>query len=352
MIEKVCHVGPALSVQGGICSVLLSYKKLFGLTEKNFLATYNGSFLRSLPLVLKTCLKVLFASKKSPILYELHTASYGSFWRMFVVSLFVRLRGMKYAPHVHGSVFDEFCNNSSAFTKKAIRSYFRNAAKIIVLSSEMEAFLRSFDPELHNFATVPNPCESIASSPVDLSKHVNPVKVIFSGRFGDRKGVLDLIKAFDATLFDVPAELFLFGDGEIERVRNAVSQSKKKDVIHVSPWLRHDEYIKQLSEYDLLVLPSYAERFSMSLVEALGMGLPVISTFVGGTAEVVDDGVCGILCNPGDIQALTKALEKLVNDKNLRIQMGLAGWNRAKSNFTADVVLNKLERVYEDIACC
>ena len=103
MIEKVCHVGPALSVQGGICSVLLSYKKLFGLTEKNFLATYNGSFLRSLPLVLKTCLKVLFASKKSPILYELHTASYGSFWRMFVVSLFVRFHEHEGHTSYHAS---------------------------------------------------------------------------------------------------------------------------------------------------------------------------------------------------------------------------------------------------------
>lgn len=42
----------------------------------------------------------------------------------------------------------------------------------------------------------------------------------------------------------------------------------------------------------------------MSLVEALGMGLPVVSTFVGGTAEVVEDGVCGILCQPGDIRFL------------------------------------------------
>ena len=131
-----------------------------------------------------------------------------------------------------------------------------------------------------------------------------------------------------------------------------MAQSKKKDLIHVSGWLQHDEYIKRLPEFDLLVLPSYAERFSMSLVEALGMGLPVISTFVGGTAEVVEDGVCGLLFNPGDIQAIARALEKIVNNKELRMQMGLAGWNRARSNFSPDVVLDKLERVYENSAYC
>ena len=44
MIERVCHIGPALDVQGGISSVLVSYKKLFGLPRKNFIASYNGSF--------------------------------------------------------------------------------------------------------------------------------------------------------------------------------------------------------------------------------------------------------------------------------------------------------------------
>ena len=352
MIENVCQVGPALFVQGGISSVLLSYKKLFGLKDGNFLATYNGSFSRSIPLVIKTCLSILFKANKNIALYELHTANYGSFWRMFFVSLAIRLRGKKYAPHIHGSVFDQFCTNASFFGKKAIRSYFRHASKIIILSSEMEAFLRSFDPKLNNFATVPNPGENIASQAVDLSQHSEPVKVVFSGRFGDRKGVLDLVKAFDAAVFEVPVELYLFGDGEVERVKAAVAQSKKKDLIHVSGWLQHDEYIKRLPEFDLLVLPSYAERFSMSLVEALGMGLPVISTFVGGTAEVVEDGVCGLLCNPGDIQAIARALEKIVNNKELRMQMGLAGWNRARSNFSPDVVLNKLERVYESSAYC
>ena len=110
--------------------------------------------------------------------------------------------------------------------------------------------------------------------------------------------------------------------------------------------LKHEEYIKQLSSFDILVLPSYAERFSMSLVEALGFGLPVISTFVGGTAEVVEDGICGILHQPGDIEALQKAMEQLVNDKPLRVQMGRSGWERASVYFSGNVVKEKIETIY------
>ena len=104
-----------------------------------------------------------------------------------------------------------------------------------------------------------------------------------------------------------------------------------------------------LPKYDLLVLPSYAERFSMSLVEALGFGLPVITTFVGGTAEVVKDGECGILCGPGDIQALTHALERLVNEKEIRLQMGLCGWKHAQNVFSPKVVYDKLEKCYKEL---
>ena len=60
MLEKVCHIGPGFAVQGGISSVLVSYKKLFNLSKTNFISSYNGSFLKSIPLLLKTCFKILF----------------------------------------------------------------------------------------------------------------------------------------------------------------------------------------------------------------------------------------------------------------------------------------------------
>lgn len=352
MIENVCQIGPTLDGQGGISSVLASYKKLFKLRDENFLASYNGSFIKSLPSVFTICLKLLFVPNKNISLYQIHMSSYGSFFRKYLICLCLRIRKKCYVVHVHGSVFDKFCSEAPRFVKWMIKDYFRHAKRIIVLSSEMKFFLENFDSCLDNFSVVPNPGENIAEKPVDLSSHENPVKIVFSGRFGNRKGVYDLLNAFDKASFSQPTELYLYGDGEVEKVQNAVQQAKKKDEIHVSSWLKHDEYLRHLQNFDFLVLPSYAERFSMSLVEALGLGLPVVSTFVGGTAEVVEDGVCGILCQPGDIPSLTKALETLANDREKRIQMGIAGWERAKIAFSPKVVLDKLERTYAGIAHC
>ncbi len=350
MLEKVCHIGPGLAVQGGISSVLVSYKKLYDLPDENFIESYNGSFVRSIPVLIKLCVKILFAPSKKFEFYQIHTSSYGSFFRKYLVSRCLRFRGKKYTVHIHGSVFDKFSENASALVQWMLRDYFHHAEKILILSSEMKDIVQKLDPSIDNFMIVPNPGADISDKPANLETHEPPVKIIFSGRFGKRKGVYDLIDAFSQANFSVQTKLFLFGDGEVNQVRAVVKESPKRNNIEVSSWVVHSEYVKMLPKFDLLVLPSYAERFSMSLVEALGMGLPVISTFVGGTAEVVEDGKCGILCKPGDIPALTQALEKLVNEKECRLQMGLYGWKHAQEAFSPKVVLGKLEKCYKELS--
>ena len=64
MLEKVCHIGPGLAVQGGISSVLVSYKKLYDLPDENFIESYNGSFVRSIPVLIKLCVKIVSVDVK------------------------------------------------------------------------------------------------------------------------------------------------------------------------------------------------------------------------------------------------------------------------------------------------
>lgn len=350
MIEKVLHIGPALYVQGGISSVLVSYKKLFGLPDKNFIASYNGSFVKSLPMFLRVCLRLLLCPPKGFDFFQIHTSSYGSFFRKFIISLCLRLRSKKYTVHIHGSLFDKFCAGANPLVRKMLNSYFSHASRIFILSREMRDIVLSVAPHVNQFEVIPNPCEFVPEKPVNLQNHLEPVKIVFSGRYGKRKGVYDLLESFEKANFKVPVQLFLFGDGEVDKVKSAVDASSKKDFIEMSAWRKHDEYLKILPDFDLLVLPSYAERFSMSLVEAQGLGLPVISTFVGGTADIVEDGVTGLLCNAGDVDVLARNLERLVNDRNLRLQMGAAGWERIRTHYTGDVVLQKLETEYNALA--
>jgi glycosyltransferase involved in cell wall biosynthesis len=350
MIERICHIGPALNVQGGISSVLVSYKKLFNLSDEHFLASYNGSFVKSLSTLFFVCFKLLFGSHKRFDFYQIHTSTYGSFFRKFLISLCLRIRKQKYTIHVHGSQFKKFCNESSTILRYCIKTYFNMSSCVICITPDMKEFLITFlKNEKLLFFIVPNPCQTISSMPVDLETHELPVKIVFSGRYGKRKGVYDLINAFDQAHFNVPVKLFLFGDGEENFVRAKVAELTKANDILVSSWLIHQEYLKRLPEFDLLVLPSYAETFGMSLVEAMGFGIPVISSFSGGVPFVVENGKNGLLVQAGDIAGLTVAMEQLVNNKDLRQQMGFRGWERAQSKFTGCVVQKEMKKIYASL---
>lgn len=347
MFEKVCHIGPALNVQGGISSVLVSYRDLFDLPEKNFISSYNGSFIKSLPLFFCLCLKLLLNPPKAPY-FQIHTSFNGSFFRKFLISLCLRLRGKKYIAHIHGSQFKRMCTTSPALVKCFIRSYFKHSAMVICITPDMQEFLDNFVGKgACCYVVIPNPCPTIAAAPVDLISHGLPVKIVFSGRYGHRKGVYDLIEAFSKATFKTPVELYLFGDGEVEQVKAKAAASPKATLIHVSDWLKHGDYLKQLSNFDLLALPSYAETFGMSLVEAMGIGLPVVAARSGGVPFVVRDGEDGYLIDAGNVQALTQKLQCLVDDEKLRVQMGRAAWNGCKDRFSGETVLKLLRDCYD-----
>jgi glycosyltransferase involved in cell wall biosynthesis len=72
----------------------------------------------------------------------------------------------------------------------------------------------------------------------------------------------------------------------------------------------------------VFVLPSYNEGLPMAILEAMSWGLPIISTPVGGIPEVVIPDRHGFLVTPGDIEGLTAAIERAIDDEPLRLSLG------------------------------
>ena len=104
-----------------------------------------------------------------------------------------------------------------------------------------------------------------------------------------------------------------------------------------------------LASFDIFVLPSRSEGFGRVNLEAMAMGRPVISTFVGGIPEVVLDGVTGILVTPGDSKALAHAIMRLLNDSQLGETMGNAGRRRVEEHFTLQAHVQRIEEIYGEV---
>lgn len=104
-----------------------------------------------------------------------------------------------------------------------------------------------------------------------------------------------------------------------------------------------------LRALDVALVPSWEEPFGRAVVEALAMGTPVVATSAGGPAEVISDGRDGRLVPPRDAQAWAAAIEALLDDPELRAEMGRRGLETA-ARFGRDAYAERMLALYDDVA--
>jgi glycosyltransferase involved in cell wall biosynthesis len=160
----------------------------------------------------------------------------------------------------------------------------------------------------------------------------------FVGRIEPRKGVLDLIAAAPAIRAGSPgAEVVIVGDDPWGAFPDYLAQVRAAhDVVHV-PW--HDNAAGLMRHFDVLVAPSHQEPFGTVLSEAMAVGTPVVATRVGGLAEVVDDGVTGLLVEPGEPDALAAAVLEVLGRRDAMS----AAARQAARRFGADAYADRVD---------
>ncbi|MGB5987236.1 MAG: glycosyltransferase, partial [Desulfobacterales bacterium] len=175
-------------------------------------------------------------------------------------------------------------------------------------------------------------------------------EILFIGRFRYYKGLHILVEAMPRVK---RAKLLLVGSGPLEHeLRAQVARKKLGEKVIFLGELTHDKLIRRLHRCRVLVLPSVerSEAFGIVLLEAMACGKAVISTELGtGTSYVNQHGKTGLVVPPGNPQALAAALNELLGDPNRCRQMGRAARRRICCNFSADQMVDRTLRVYQDV---
>jgi L-malate glycosyltransferase len=109
------------------------------------------------------------------------------------------------------------------------------------------------------------------------------------------------------------------------------------------------DVVPYLHSIDIFVLPSVTEGLSNSIMEALACGCCVIASNVGGTPELIDHGVNGLLFPSGDLQALTTALASVAGDASLRATLSQAGAAQAQSRFSVAAAAARMQEIYDTV---
>jgi glycosyltransferase involved in cell wall biosynthesis len=104
-----------------------------------------------------------------------------------------------------------------------------------------------------------------------------------------------------------------------------------------------------LASADLFVLPSLIEGLPLSVLEAMAAGCPVVATAAGGTGEIVQDRVTGLLVPPADAEALAAAMQELLRDRPLAARLAGAGRDRVRREFSAAATARSVMSVYDEL---
>ena len=149
--------------------------------------------------------------------------------------------------------------------------------------------------------------------------------VLFVGNLIKRKNVESLLEAKKIANSDY--YLVVVGDGPLfKKLKKKVEEENIRDVIFTGS---RNDVENIIPSCDVLVLPSFSESFGLVLIEALACGKPVIGSNVGGITEIINDDV-GLLVNPTKVSSIARAIDRMINDDNMRTVMSMNARNRAK----------------------
>ncbi len=167
--------------------------------------------------------------------------------------------------------------------------------------------------------------------PPDVCEPEEPPHALFVGRLSEEKGVRELAEAARGL------PLVVVGDGPL---RELLPQA--------TGFVAHDLLGPYYDRASVVVVPSRREGYGMTAREAMAHGRPVLATAVGGLRDAVEDGVTGVLVPPGDVAGLREALERMLEDRELRARLGAAARAAAQERFSEQRETDGLVAAYGD----
>jgi glycosyltransferase involved in cell wall biosynthesis len=298
--------------------------------------------------------------RERPTILHTHTAKAGAVGRVAAL-LAGRARPPIIVHTFHGHVLRGYFNSFVTFGFRMLeRQLARMTTKLVAVSPEVR-------DDLVGLGVAPASKFAVIRLGIDLDQRIggdvdgraetrrvlglagDPFVVGWVGRMTSVKRTDLVVRVFRA-LVDrgVDARLLLIGDGPdrdaLERLAHDVG------VIKRCLFLGYQEDVARFYDaMDVLLLPSVNEGTPVSVIEALAAQRPAVATRVGGTPDVVRDGVDGFLVDSADPDELADRLAELARDPSRRAEMGAAGRARVLERYAVDRLVDDVDRLYRDL---
>lgn len=264
--------------------------------------------------------------------------------RDLAICITAKLLKLPVVYHIHFGRVPEIARSNTLEWRMLSRSM-QLAAAIFPLDDATARTLRTHLPH-KRVEIVPNPIDP-ATLPAPSPQRPAKKSLLFLGWFLPSKGVEDLLSAWHYLEQD-NWELVFAGPG------NQVYQSQLMDRftthgVRFAGEIPHEAALQLIADCDLFVLPSHTEAFPFVVLEAMALGKAIVATDVGAIPEMLA-GECGLLVKPKDVQGLARALKTLIDNEDLRADMGSRARERVVANYTVDEVFSRLLSLWHQVA--
>ena len=355
-MKKICMVVQNPNVKGGIAAVVNGYRG--SQLEKDYEIVYVESYKDGgkLTKLLKAIAGYIHFAKvliiDRPDLVHIHSSFGPSFYRKIPFIYMASWAGKPIINHIHGADFDGFYINASKKKKDCIKRVYNKCSKLIALSEEWRDRLRRIVPE-EKIEIIENYSILHEDALQEKLHRVCNNQVLFLGELGRRKGCYDIPAVMKLVAKEIPDVKFILcgsGKGEDEAaIKALVKEMKVEANVSFPGWVRDEVKDKVLRKADVFFLPSYNEGMPMSVLDAMGYGLPIVSTNVGGIPKIVRSGENGYCCNPGDEMGFSSAIVQLLQNEEKRKKMGEQSFEIVRRSYSLQTHLVRLSKLYDNI---
>lgn len=347
---KVLVVATSRMTRGGITSVIRAYEStpMWHKFRCHWVQTHrDGSSWRKILYFFSGIFDFLVRVPFYDIVH-IHTADYGTQKRKRIFVWLAKLFKKKIVVHLHSS------GPEYSIGGKYIGLYdysFKVADRILVLSTQWrDIVVKNYNIDSKKVIVLYNPCPLIPKlSSLDSVNQKNKY-ILFAGTLTRRKGYEELIKAFAKIASQNPEwQVWFAGNGEIEKAKKLAKDLTIYSQVKFLGWVSGSEKDTVFRNASIYCLPSYSEGFPMGVLDAWAYHLPVVSTPVGGLPDVAVNGKNILLFTPGDINALSLALNSLITNTLLYKRICIESANLAEYKFNVFNITKELENIYNSL---
>jgi glycosyltransferase involved in cell wall biosynthesis len=231
----------------------------------------------------------------------------------------------------------------------------KKASQLIAVSTAVEEELMAEDVNPVQLSRISNGVDVEAFKPGEDKSRLRKVlqlpdkkTIIYTGRLSAEKGVDFLVRSFSKVAGRRDCQLIIIGDGpEREYLLQLLDNSCRDASVHLLT--STDDVAGYLNASDLFILPSRFEGLSNSLLEAMACALPVISTRVGGSTDIIEQGSNGLLIDTDNEEEVHSAIARVFDDPDLAVRLGKKARETVEGQHDLSSVADRYVMVYKKL---